>query len=227
MWRREVSSLRFCVSQMRKHTDRHTHMSASLKPYFVQLSTHHHLQSAQALPPFELHYLFSSRHLLPPPLSFSLFLALLSTVGFVAVLSSIEATYLFALFSTTYSLLFSSWHPVGNKTATIVLLLEFRTWIREPEILIKSSDMQEIHPLTIVNVSFTYSPNSIFRTKCSNSCGEMRASYCFMLHLLNILNTFYQKKIQIFLEHYCNKYLFCCQTWNVSPQKRLSSSLLH
>ncbi len=136
-----VSSLRIfwvSVSQMRKHTHTHTPTSASLKPfpemyYFVQLSTHHHLQSAQPLPPFELHYLFSSRPLSLPSFSpTSLALPLIHS-GLCCWAVMYRSTYLFAFF-TANSLLLSlpASRCVGNKAAARVLFPVLKTWVSEP-----------------------------------------------------------------------------------------------
>lgn len=83
--------------------------------YFVQLSTHHHLQSAQPLPPFELHYLFSSRPLSLTSSSVCLSLSLSSTVGFVAGLSCIEAA-IYLLVSPLILPHCPSQHPIASRT---------------------------------------------------------------------------------------------------------------
>lgn len=122
MLRQEVRSiiaedfLSVCVTDEKTYT--HTRTSASLKPipqmyYFVQLFTHHHLQSAQALPPFELRYLFSSRLLSPP--SASLSLAVLSTVGFVTGLPCIQEP-IYLLFPPLILSYCHSQHPTASGT---------------------------------------------------------------------------------------------------------------
>lgn len=84
--------------------------------YFVQLSTHHHLQSAQPLPPFERHYLFSSRPFSLPSFSaISLALPLIHS-GLCCWAVMYWSSYLFAFFSQLILCYCPSWRPVASGT---------------------------------------------------------------------------------------------------------------
>lgn len=137
-----VSPLRIfvCVTDDKTHTHTIVCLIKTFPVDFLQLSTHHHLQSAQPLPSSELHYLFSSR-----PLYLSLPLS--STVAFVADLSCIGAAiYLLFFFLRLFGLSSPSQLPVqqGRHVSFIPCVHDMSQWAK---IMMKSLDTQEIQSL--------------------------------------------------------------------------------
>lgn len=130
--------------------------------YFVQLSTHHHLQSAQPLPPFWAPLFIFTKA------SFSLSsfcLTLSSTVGFVAVLSCIEAPIWFFSFTSNSLSYCPSWAPVASGSRPPG---EFWSLCSRHESASQDNDEELRHaggPASITDhtskVSLTYTPHAM------------------------------------------------------------------
>lgn len=155
--------------------------------YFVQLSTHHHLQSAQPLAPFELHYLFSSRLLsLSPSSSLSNSFSLSSTVGFVAGLSCIEAP-IYLLFSPLILTYCCSRRPIASRTRP---LQEFCSLCPRHESVSQDNDEELRHagdPDSITShtskVFLTYTCNRSILQRLFSLCETLRSPFKVVLNL--------------------------------------------